>query len=126
MSTAVRTYCGTSARETSGHTTLRKGLQIWNGHTRTREVSRFFVPAHLADGPAMAQLDGTVGHHGALGCRCYCGLSGRHKPGLGYYYPVLTRPLGPDIPGCEHRDIDLSEIPLPSTKMYNGNLHALV
>ena len=105
---------------------MREGLQIWNAFTRTREISRFFVPAELADGPAMALLTGTVGHQGALGCRCYCGLVGRHKPGLGCYYPVLTKPVGPNVSPTEHRDIKLSEIPLPSSTVYQNNLSLLI
>ncbi|RDX40597.1 hypothetical protein OH76DRAFT_1459464 [Lentinus brumalis] len=104
---------------------MREGLPIWNGRTGTKEVSKFYVPAHLADGPAMALLDGTVGHQGALGCRCYCGLPGRHKPGAGCYYPVLNKPVGPDIPGSDHRDIKLSEIRLPSPKVYKTNIRTL-
>ncbi len=104
---------------------MREGLPIWNGRTGTKELSKFYVPAHLADGPAMALLDGTVGHQGALGCRRYCGLPGRHKPGAGCYYPVLNKPLGPDVPDSDHRDIKLSEIRLPSPAVYNANIRTL-
>ena len=105
---------------------MREGLPIWNGFTRSLELSKIFLAAHLADGPAMAQMDGTVGHQGALGCRCYCGLPGRHKPGLGCYYPVLLKPLGPDIPGSSHPDVRLSQIRLPSPTTYKNNLRLLV
>ncbi|KAI0823245.1 hypothetical protein BC628DRAFT_1453871 [Trametes gibbosa] len=78
------------------HATLRRQI-----------ISRLFLALGTADGPGMAMFNGSVGHHGTLGCR-------RHKPGCPHYYPALLRPTGDLVPGCAHDDISLASIPLPS------------
>ena len=60
----------------------RDGLHVWDcqtGHIFT--LCPFFFLG-TADGPGPAALHGQVGHHGAFECQEYCGLRGRHKPGL--------------------------------------------
>ncbi|CDO75335.1 hypothetical protein BN946_scf184966.g3 [Trametes cinnabarina] len=105
---------------------MREGLKVWNAALNSEALSRIFVALGMADGPAMATVQGTVGHHGARGCRIYCGLVGRHKPGCPHYYPALLKLLGPPIPGCEHDDILLTSIRLPSADEYQENLKLVV
>jgi hypothetical protein len=65
----------------------------------------------LADAVAMAELSGSVGHHGKKGCRLLCELYGRNKPGGPHYYPVLLRPLDSDANGSNHPDFDINHLP---------------
>ncbi|CDO77253.1 hypothetical protein BN946_scf184753.g3 [Trametes cinnabarina] len=105
---------------------MREGLHVWNAALESQALSRIFVAMGMADGPAMAGTQGTVGHHGARGCRIYCGLVGRHKPGCPHYYPALLKPVGVLPAGCDHGDVLLSSIGLPSSAEYNENLKLVI
>ncbi|KAH9858861.1 hypothetical protein C2E23DRAFT_864672 [Lenzites betulinus] len=105
---------------------MREGLPAFNAASRSRILSKLFLALGTADGPGMAMFNGSVGHHGTLGCRIMCGLVGRHKPGCPHYYPALLKPTGPPVPGCDHDDISLSSIPLPSVESYERNLKLLL
>lgn len=76
----------------------REGLQIWDAAERRQFRSRLYLLLVTADSPAMAYMNGLVGHTGMNMCRLYCGREGRHKPNLGTYYPALLRPDG-DVNG---------------------------
>ncbi|TBU36002.1 hypothetical protein BD311DRAFT_647769, partial [Dichomitus squalens] len=60
-------------------------------------------------------MNGLVGHSGAHGCRLYCPLKGRRKPGGGgHYYPAMLKPSDPDyarVKGSTHPDYSLREPP---------------
>jgi hypothetical protein len=45
----------------------REGLPIWDALTKVISLSHPFFALSTADGPAMAYLNGLVGHHGKLG-----------------------------------------------------------
>ncbi len=68
----------------------REGLAIWDADEERLFRSYLYLFLVTADSPAMAYLNGLVGHTGAHCCRLYCGQCGRHKPGIGIYYPALT------------------------------------
>ena len=104
----------------------REGLQIWDCSTGRVFTSRPFLFLGTADGPGLAALHGQVGHHGMYGCREYCGLIGRHKPGGPHYYPALLKPLNYDLEGCSHNDIDVYELPRASRRQYTMSLGRLV
>lgn len=76
----------------------REGLMIWNAAERRLVRSNLFLYLVTADSPAMAYLNGLVGHNGAHSCRLYCPQRSRHKPALPNYYPALKR-YGPDDSG---------------------------
>ncbi|PIL24852.1 hypothetical protein GSI_12738 [Ganoderma sinense ZZ0214-1] len=77
-----------------------EGLRIWDSVQRRTFRARVFLLFATADSPAMAYLNGLVGHNGALGCRLCCGQVGRHKPNHPIYYPALKQPRNdPDAPG---------------------------
>ncbi|TFK84307.1 hypothetical protein K466DRAFT_577363 [Polyporus arcularius HHB13444] len=66
-----------------------EGLTIWDA-SREQEIRvRPFLLLATADSPAMAYLNGLIGHNGRYGCRLYCGHQGRHKPEHPTYYPAL-------------------------------------
>ena len=67
----------------------KEGLHVLDGYTRTAVVSFLFLLLVLADAVAMAELSGSVGHHGKRGCRLLCRFFGRNKLGGSHYYPVL-------------------------------------
>ncbi|OBZ75159.1 hypothetical protein A0H81_04486 [Grifola frondosa] len=106
----------------------REGLHIWDASLDQLFTSNPFMTLATANGPGMAYLSGLVGHHGANGCRLYCGLKGRHKPGGTHYYPVLLKLLNYTVLGSDHSDISLhtSHLDLPaetSLQHYERNLH---
>ena len=104
----------------------REGLTIWDALRQVIFVSHPFFALGTADGPAMAYLNGLVGHHGKLGCRLYCSLTGRHKPGGPHYYPALFKPLGYNVEGCDHDDISYATLPTSSLNTYHDNLRYLM
>ncbi|KAJ7182575.1 hypothetical protein C8R43DRAFT_827377, partial [Mycena crocata] len=63
-----------------------------------------FLLLGTADGPGLAMIDGLVGHTGAYGCRIFCPVKGRRKPGAGTYYPALLKPNDYTVSGCDHDD----------------------
>jgi hypothetical protein len=104
----------------------KDGLRVWDCLTGRVFTSRPFFFLGTADGPGLAALHGQVGHHGAFGCREYCGLKGRHKPGGPHYYPALLKPLDYDLPGCNHSDVDVYCLPRASAVLYRDNLNRLL
>ncbi|KAF8811705.1 hypothetical protein BYT27DRAFT_7221374 [Phlegmacium glaucopus] len=89
-------------------------------------TSNPFLALATADGPGMAYLNGLVGHHGKYGCRLYCSVTGRHKPGGSQYYPALLKPNNYAVQGCDHDDISFANLPSCSQKDYFLNLHHLM
>ena len=104
----------------------RDGLRVWDCRTGRTFTTRPFFFLGTADGPGLAALHGQVGHHGAFGCREYCGLRGQHKPGGPHYYPALLKPLNYTVPGCDHNDIDAYNLPKASSGLYTNNLNRLL
>jgi hypothetical protein len=102
----------------------KNGLRLWDSSTDTEITSYPWFAFGTADTVGMAELNGWVGHHGRNGCRLLCPMPGRHKPGVGMYYPVMLKPDGDGIPtGSNHIDIDINQIAIPSSKSYFENLH---
>jgi hypothetical protein len=66
----------------------KEGLLIWDARRKAIFKSDVLLAVTTADGPGMASLNGCVGHHEKYGCRLYCPLPGRHKPGGSHYYPA--------------------------------------
>ena len=86
----------------------KEGLAIWDASRDILFSSNPFFALGTADGPGITYLNGLVGHHGRTGCRLYCPLKGRHKPGGSHYYPALRKPLNYHVEGCDHDDVDPS------------------
>ena len=99
----------------------KAGLRVYDSYRRRVYTSFIFLILALADAIAMAELSGSVGHHGRRGCRLLCELSGRNKPGGPHYYPALLQPLGEDLPPT-HPDIDISCLPRVDPLKYRRNL----
>ena len=104
----------------------REGLHIWDGYSCVAALSFLFLLLILADAVAMAELTGSVGHHGKHECRLLCVLSGCNKPGGPHYYPVLLRPLDSDCPGSNHPDIDICTIYPPKPTEYRRDLNLVI
>ena len=102
------------------------GLRIWDSQQGRTFTSHPFFFLGTADGPGLAAIHGQVGHHGALGCREYCGLRGRHKPGGPHYYPALLKPMNYTLPGCDHGDVDIYHLPKASSRQYDENIQRLL
>ncbi|KII89767.1 hypothetical protein PLICRDRAFT_564772 [Plicaturopsis crispa FD-325 SS-3] len=102
-----------------------EGLKIWDADLNLTFPSHPFLAIVTADGPGMTYFDGLVGHQGAAGCRVYCGLKGRRKPGAKSYYPARLKPNDYDVEGCNHDDIPFDNISLPSSERYQKNLRLL-
>ena len=100
----------------------KEGLHIWDGYNRTEAVSHIFLLLALADAVGMAEVSGSVGHHGRKGCRLLCELIGRNKLNGSHYYPALLRPNGAVHDTCSHPDIDIGNLPPVDTGKYQNNL----
>ncbi|EJF65166.1 hypothetical protein DICSQDRAFT_50857, partial [Dichomitus squalens LYAD-421 SS1] len=83
-------------------------LKIWDSHAQKIRHSRPIIFFATGDTPAMAYINGLVGHSGAHGCRLFCPLKGRRKPGGGgHYYPAMLKPADPSyarVRGSQHPD----------------------
>ena len=102
------------------------GLKVWDGYACEIITTYLFLLLILADAVAMAELTGSVGHHGKRGCRLLCAFFGRNKPGGSHYYPVLLQPLDSDTPGSNHPDIDVRSIYPPNPAEYRRDLNLVV
>ena len=101
----------------------REGLPIWDAYRRRRAISFLFLLLVLVDSVAMAQLSGSVGHHGRKGCRLLCGLAGRNKEEGTHYYPALLRPNGFEShETSSHPDVDIRALPIPDPMQYRSDL----
>jgi len=99
------------------------GLHLWDGYNRMAVRSLIFVLLALADAVGMAEVSGSIGHHGRKGCRLLCELIGRNKPKGSHYYPALLRPNGVRHATCNHPDIDIENLPQVDPKKYRENLN---
>lgn len=100
----------------------KEGLMVWDALEKRFFRSFIYLLLDTADGPGMQYLNGLVGHSGAYGCRLYCPVKSRHKPGVGIYYPAHLKPDNYTVHGCDHPDVDVKHIPRPSTAEYEHNL----
>ena len=101
----------------------KEGLHIWDGYNRMAAVSFLFLLLALADAVAMAELSGSVGHHGRKGCRLLCPLIGRNKLGGSHYYPALLQSLGADNLFRDHPDVDIGNLPPVDPAKYREDLN---
>jgi len=105
----------------------REGLPIWDGFNQRRALSFIFLLLVLADAVAMAELTGSVGHHGLKGCRLLCGFAGRNKPKGSHYYPALLRPHGFETHRTSsHPDVDINTLPDPDPQQYRSDLNDVI
>ena len=105
----------------------KEGLSVWNPILKELFKDHPFLALVTADGPAMAYLNGLVGHNGAFGCRLYCPVKGRRKDGGTHYYPALLKPSNYTVEGCTHDTISPSQIPLSSSSTaYQRNLQIVM
>ena len=96
-----------------------EGLHIWDAYNQRRAICFIFLILVLADAVGMAELSGSVGHHGRKGCRLLCGFSGRNKNQGAHYYPALLRPDGFETHRTSsHPDVDINELPDPDPAQY--------
>ena len=104
----------------------KEGLPIWNAISNRLFLSHLFLHLAGADGPGSVHFTGLVGHQGAYPCRLYCGIKGRHKEGAPQYYPALLKPDGYEVVGCNHGDIDPTEVRNGNCEVYCTNLSYLL
>jgi hypothetical protein len=100
-----RTFYHLSALQRANDT---KGIRVWDATTRTVVDQRTIFALALADALALPDIDGRVGHHGALACRLGCKMKGRHKPNSGHYYAAHLRPRHYTVESCNHEDFDFT------------------
>jgi len=105
----------------------REGLYIWDAYKRRRALSFIFLLLILADAVVMAQLSGSVGHHGRKGCQLLCGFPGRNKIQGAHYYPALLCPNGFEHHRTSsHEDVDIHLLPVANPKEYRRDLYHVV
>ncbi|KAK1231867.1 hypothetical protein PQX77_005004 [Marasmius sp. AFHP31] len=86
-----------------------RGFLNWSAAKSSEIYTRPVIAFATADRVGLAEVDGRVGHHGALGCRSDCPMKGRHKPDSGHYYSAHLCTNG-IIEGCMHEDFDFNSI----------------
>ena len=101
----------------------REGLRVYDAYRREVYTTLIFLLLALADAIAMADVSGSVGHHGRIGCRLLCGLAGRNKPNGSHYYPVLLQPHGEHRSSCNHPDLDIADLPHANPFKYREELN---
>lgn len=105
----------------------KEGLHIWDAYHQRVVLSVVFLLLVLADAVAMADLSGSVGHHGRKGCRLLCGLVGCNKVRGAHYYPVLLQPSGfENHRTSSHPDIDITNLPDADPVQYKKDLYEVV
>ncbi|KAK1227461.1 hypothetical protein PQX77_009546 [Marasmius sp. AFHP31] len=104
----------------------RRGFKVWDSLRDEVTTKRPFLLHALADTVAMTDMSKLVGHHGRNGCRLLCNMPGRHKPGVGTYYPTLLRPDGqvprPVPEASAHPDIHPDTVTSPTVEDYQDRL----
>ena len=100
----------------------KEGLHIWDGYNRMAALSLIYLILALADAVRMAELSGSVDHHGRKGCCLLCEFIGRDKLNGSHYYPVLLQPSGSHHPSCNHPDVDVTNLPKVNIEEYRQNL----
>jgi hypothetical protein len=103
---------------------MREGLLIWGALDQKVYCSHLFSLLQTADRPVMAEIDGLTGHMGAYGCRQFCSVKRRRKPGPGgtHYYPALLKPTNYDVPGCNHDDVNARHLTTVNVEEYTEYL----
>ncbi|KAL0059480.1 hypothetical protein AAF712_013766 [Marasmius tenuissimus] len=107
----------------------RRGIKVWDSLSQKVIKKHPFLLFALADTVAMTDMSKSVGHHGRNGCRLLCNMPGRHKPGVGTYYPALLRPIGevPRIPAASaHPDIHPDNVAAPTVEDYQRRLQRVL
>ncbi len=107
----------------------KEGLKIWKASLNQVVNSNLFLTFFTADGVGLNELNGFAGHMAAFGCRKYCGVKGRRKPGASNYYPAHLKPSDYDVEGCNHGDVDIWDLAAklePTHEKYQQNLAYLL
>jgi len=105
----------------------KEGLRVWDAYHRKVIISVIFLLLVLADAVGMAEISGSVGHHGRKGCRLLCGLVGRNKERGSHYYPALQRPFGFETHRTSsHPDVDINSLPDASPAQYRQDLFDVI
>lgn len=104
----------------------KEGMKAWDADQDCIFQSKVFVLFGAADGPGLTYLNGLTGHSGAYGCRLYCSVKGRRKPGGNHYYPALLKPTNYHVEGCDHEDVNATNLSGGSQEEYLGSLATLL
>jgi hypothetical protein len=105
---------------------MKEGMRFWDAYQDLVFRSNPFIMLGAADGPGLTYLNGLTGHSGAHGCRFYCPMKGRRKPGANHYYPALLKPHDYTVDGCDHDDVDGRNLDGGSQDEYLKNLEVLL
>ena len=103
------------------------GMQMWNAAQEAIILSRILFLFGTADALGLTELDGRVGHHGALGCQMGCNMKGRHKPNSGHYCAAHLCPNNYTVEDCKHPDYDFQMNPeVCSPEAYVANIANII
>lgn len=102
------------------------GLCIWDFQRGQVFTSQPFFFLGTADEPGLAAIHGQAGYHGACGCHEYCGLRGKNKLGRPHYYPTLLKITNYALPGCDHDDVNVYNLPKLSAQRYIESINNLM
>ncbi|KAF9496980.1 hypothetical protein BDN71DRAFT_1388425 [Pleurotus eryngii] len=102
-----------------------RGLRVWNVVKQQTTFSRPAVSVAMADAVGIPEVDGSVGHHGAHGCRLRCKTKGRHK-GAGHYFAAHMKPIAYNVQDCNHEDVDIRNLVSSDVEVYQQDIATLV
>ena len=102
----------------------KEGLIIWDTFSDTKYISHPFLALATADGPAMAYINGLVGHQGKIGWRLYCPFPG-HRKGS-HYYLVCLKLLDNNTSDNNHNDLNPTTFTSITFSNYKKSLAYLI
>ncbi len=107
----------------------RKGSRFGKASLNQVVNSNLFLTFFTADGVGLTELNGFAGHMAALGCRKYCGVKGRRKPGASNtIQPILSHWIMM-WRAVNHKDVDIWDLAAklgPTHEKYQQNLAYLL
>uniref|UniRef100_A0A0W0F5I9 Uncharacterized protein n=2 Tax=Moniliophthora roreri TaxID=221103 RepID=A0A0W0F5I9_MONRR len=101
------------------------GYKEWDAAKQEVVYSRLGVVYKTANHISLVEMDGHVGHYGAIGCHSNCPMWGRHKLNSGHYFLAHYHTINA-IPGCMHPDFDFNNIQAPSQEHYLECLNTVI
>ncbi|KAG2340482.1 hypothetical protein BDR05DRAFT_977324 [Suillus weaverae] len=99
------------------------------GPKKPKNLDSFIFPGlhhlHAIQTKGLMIWDGAQKRQFRMGCRLYCGLEGRHKPGAPTYYPVLRRPANSNHHDNQP-DILIHELPTAGSFNYECKMERII
>lgn len=84
----------------------KEGINVYDATLKKVIKDHPFLTHAGADRVALAPISGSAGHTAKFGCRVFCDVPGRHKPGKAVYYPTFLKPNNYSLTVSDHPDLN--------------------